>query len=245
MKDEYFSIENEPAYCSDCGQPDPYEEKVDFVSEHDEMAEMFSSVRNEPAISDDDSAGNLSRWIEEKKSQCSIWGNLFIAILVPLIAGPMAVLGAIFAGQRNLYGLLYVVVCAPVVEEFLKQGGMIYLLERKPYRVFAGWQFVFSAVLAALIFSVIENLLYINVYVNPALLKDPASFAEFRWTVCTSLHIACAMIASMGMIRVWKKQLADGKPADLSAAYPYFTVAICVHGVYNLFAFSLEKLIMK
>jgi len=246
MKDEYFSIENEPAYDSDGFEADPAEAKVKpIVSKPDEMAEIFGSVENEPAITAEDHAGHLGEWIEKKKGECSIAGNLFIAFLVPLIAGPMAVMGAVFAGQKGLYGLLYVIVCAPVIEEFLKQGGMIYLLEKKPYRVFASWQFVFSAMIAALIFSAIENVLYVGFYVDPSTLKSPTIFAEFRWVVCTAVHVACSMIASLGMIRVWKKQLSDGKPADLSVAYPYFAIAMCVHGAYNLFAFSLEKLFTK
>ena len=140
---------------------------------------------------------------------------------------------------------LYIVVFAPLIEEFLKQSGMIYLLERKPYRVFAAWQFVFSALVSALVFATIENLLYIHVYVHPAAIARPEVFTNFRWTACTAVHLACSAIASLGMIRVWKKQLADGRAADLSTAYTYFVIAIVVHGLYNLLAIFLSRLFLE
>jgi RsiW-degrading membrane proteinase PrsW (M82 family) len=139
------------------------------------------------------------------------------------------------ASNRGWYGILYIVIVAPVIEELLKQSGMIYLLEKKPYRVFAAWQFVFSALLSALVFATIENLLYINVYARSADLISHEAFAYFRWTVCTALHMGCSAIASMGMIHVWKKH-------DLSVAFSYFVVAMAVHGCYNFVAIFFDKL---
>jgi RsiW-degrading membrane proteinase PrsW (M82 family) len=122
---------------------------------------------------------------------------------------------------------------------------MIYLLERKPYRIFAAWQFIFSALISAFIFATIENLLYIHFYIHPATVVSPEIFAHFRWTVCTGVHMVCSAIASVGMIRVWKKQLTDGKVADMSVAFRYFAIAISVHGVYNLVAIFLNRFFLK
>ena len=63
---------------------------------------------------------------------------------------------------------LYLIVFGPVIEELAKQSGMTYLLEKKPYRVFAAWQFLFVALLSGLGFAVIENLVYIYVYARRA-----------------------------------------------------------------------------
>ncbi|MHC4476525.1 MAG: PrsW family glutamic-type intramembrane protease [Planctomycetota bacterium] len=216
-----------------------------FDAKQSELASIRDSVRNEPAITSKEDQPYLGDWIEQKRAQCSVPGNLGVVFLAAILAGPFAILGAFMAARDVWYGVLYVVVFGPVLEELLKQSGMIYLLEEKPYRVFAAWQFVFSALVAALVFATIENLLYINVYIHPATLKAPEVFAGFRWTVCTAVHLFCSAIASLGMIRVWKKQLRDGKPADLSVAFAYFAVAMAVHGAYNLTALFLNKYFLK
>jgi len=247
MKKEYLSAEFEPAHRQGRFEPDPSELRAAQLRlQTDDVASVRDSVRNEPAIHEGVDQWYLRDWIEQKRSQCSVWGNLGVAILAAALAGPFAILGAFMAGRQGWYGVLYVVVFAPVIEELLKQSGMIYLLEKKPYRVFAAWQFVFSAVVSAAIFATIENLLYIHLYVPSAvLLVAPAVFAKFRWTICTALHIACSGIASLGMIRVWRKQLADGKAADLTVAYPYFVAAIVVHGGYNLAATFFSGLFVR
>jgi len=227
-----------------------HEEGILFSQVHrrptapDEISAIRDSVRNEPALGSGDGQPYLGRWIERKRAQCSVAGNLAVAFLAALLGGPFAVLGAFMQGVQGphrWYGYAYAVVFGPVVEEFLKQSGMIYLLEKKPYRVFAAWQFMFSAVLSALGFAAIENLLYIHVYVDMSKLARPDLFVQYRWAVCTALHVICSTIASLGMIRVWKKQLADGKAADLGVAYRYFAAAIALHGLYNLAAIFVSR----
>lgn len=243
MKKKYFSVEHEPALGKDQGKPDPSEKTADKPNiKQDEIASIRDSVLNEPAITGDQKGVYLGKWIEQKRQQCSVAGNLSIAFLAAILGGPFAVLGAFMASGRGWYGIVYIVIFAPVLEELLKQSGMIYLLEKKPYRVFAAWQFVFSALLSALVFATVENLLYINVYARSADLVSHEAFAYFRWTVCTSLHMGCSAIASMGMIHVWRKQLADGRAADLSVAFSYFVVAMAVHGCYNFVAIFFDKL---
>jgi RsiW-degrading membrane proteinase PrsW (M82 family) len=243
VKKEFFSIKHEPAFGQGQGKPDPSEKTADKPNiEQDEIDSIRDSVLNEPAITGDQKGVYLGEWIQQKRQQCSMAGNLSIAFLAAIVGGPFAILGAFMASSRGWYGILYVVIAAPVIEELLKQSGMIYLLEKKPYRVFATWQFVFSALLSALVFATVENLIYINLYARSADLVSHEAFAYFRWTVCTALHMGCSAIASMGMIRVWKKQLADGRAADLSVAFSYFVVAMAVHGGYNFVALFFDKL---
>ena len=113
---------------------------------------------------------------------------------------------------------------------------MIYLLERKPYRLFASSQFIFAGAVSALIFAAIENLIYIHVYSHGSEIANPAIFAQFRWTVCTALHVCCSIIASLGLVRVWQKVCETGESADLSFGFPMFATAMVLHGVYNFSA---------
>jgi RsiW-degrading membrane proteinase PrsW (M82 family) len=110
---------------------------------------------------------------------------------------------------------------------------MVYLLEKKPYRIFSSVQFVIAAIISAAFFAVIENLFYIHIYSKNHTFSDFNAYCCYRWTVCIALHVVCSVIASLGLARVWKKQLADGRAADLSFAFRYFLAAIVLHGLYN------------
>jgi RsiW-degrading membrane proteinase PrsW (M82 family) len=234
MKKKYFSAKYEPVFHDGDFKTDPSEQKAAKInSAQDEISMVRDSVLNEPALTGDIGQYHLQGWLEAKRARCSVLGNLSYTFLAAIVAGPFAVLGAFMSGRGGWYGIGYGVAFAPVVEEFLKQSGIIYLLEKKPYRIFATWQFVFSAVVTALIFATIENLLYINFYIPKDKVLSWETFVFFRWTGCTAVHVCCSMIASLGLIRVWKRQLADGRAADLSRAFYYFAIAIAVHGLYN------------
>lgn len=246
MKEEYLSIGGEPAHQDGNFEANPAEKVLNEQQDNrDPIESIRDSVGNEPAITGCDGEFLLGNWIEEKRKECSKMGSLGVSFLAGLAGGPFAILGALITTRNNWYGVLYMVLIGPVIEELLKQSGMIYLLEKKPYRVFSSWQFVLSALISAAIFSVIENLLYIHVYTRPDQLVNPQMFAQFRWTICTAVHLGCSLIASLGMIRVWKKQLVDGKTVDLSTARHFFIIAIFIHGAYNLMVIFLDNYFMK
>ena len=237
MKDDYFSIEREPALGGGPFESDPAERRAASAeSVPSELETLRDSVANEPALPQHRDHARWSQWLAEKRSRCTLAGNLGVTLAAALLGGPFAILGAFFTHQQGVGWLVFPIVFAPIVEELLKQSGMIYLVEKKPYRVFAWWQFVFAAVLSALAFAAIENFVYIQVHSLRADADDVARLAHFRWTVCTSMHLVSASIASLGMIRVWQKQLRQGRPAELSDAFGFFAVAMIVHGVYNTWA---------
>ena len=147
-----------------------------------------------------------------------------------------AVVGAIYSGQQGWGPVIYAVVFAPVIEELLKQSGMTFLLEKKPYRVFASWQFLLAGLISGFVFGAIENFVYVGRFAALLSPRDLARLAAYRWTVCTSLHVVCAAIASLGLVRVWNKHAREGGPVELTPALPWFAVAMVMHGLYNLAA---------
>lgn len=234
---DHNSVWNEPNMFQGSFRPDPSEQAAEATDgSQDEISTMRDLVTNEPAFTGRLEQAELGSWLQERRSQCSIGGNLLVTVLAALIAGPFAVIGVFMSSSQTGVRLLYMILFAPIIEELLKQSGMVYLLEKKPYRVFSVWQFVAAAIISSLIFSAVENVLYIYVYTHPEQFSNPQAFALFRWTVCTPLHVACSVIASIGLINVWQRQLADGRAADLSIAYRYFIVAMSIHGIYNLAA---------
>jgi RsiW-degrading membrane proteinase PrsW (M82 family) len=232
---EYFDVNAEPNRFDGKFHPDPTEQTVPLIDGHeDEISTLRDSVRNEPAFTGSVQQTEIAAWLTQKRAQCTVTGNIMVTLAAALIAGPFAAVGALMAGQQTAFRALYLILFAPVIEELLKQSGMIYLLEKKPYRIFSTGQFILAAVISATVFASIENLLYIYFYTNSQQIKNFAGFCCFRWSACISLHIVCSVIASLGLVRVWKKQLADGKTADLAVGFKYFLTAIIIHGLYNL-----------
>jgi len=243
VKDKYFSVDHEPALTGGPGRLDPSEARAAPPQRApNELEALRDAVADEPALPRCRDPELFSRWLQQKRRRCTLPGNLAVTLLAAVLAGPAAVLGALAAGHRGAFPLVYMISLGPVIEEILKQSGMIYLLEKKPYRVFAAWQFVFSGLVSGLVFSAIENLAYIHVYAPAGDVEDMARLVAFRWAACTPLHVCCAVIASLGLVRVWKRQLRDGRPAELAAAFGFFTVAVTVHGLYNFAALFLDRL---
>lgn len=233
--DDYFDVRNEPWLNEGAFKADPSERKAPpAAGGDDELTTRQNSVEYEPALTGKLEQPYIGDWIQEQRQRCSLAGNLSVTLLAALIGGPFAVIGAFMAGRQTSVAILYTVLFAPVIEELLKQSGMIFLLEKKPYRLFSGWQFLLGTFISALIFASIENTLYIWLYARVEDSPASADYILFRWTVCTALHLVCSVIASVGLIRLWKRQQTDGRVIDLAGAYPFFATAMILHGLYNL-----------
>jgi RsiW-degrading membrane proteinase PrsW (M82 family) len=242
-KDSRFSVDAEPWQRSSGFSPDRKEESARiFSGSEDKNGHFRDSVLCEPVYAEGEyERDEFQRWFIAKKAGTTFAGNVGVTLVAILIAGPFALLGALLARQQTAFSILYLVLFGPVAEELLKQAGMIFLVERMPYRLFSPLQFICVAAGAGFCFAAIENLIYIHVYSLHFPDAQRQILAEFRWTVCTALHVLCCIIASLGLIRVWRKQQEDGKPANLSLAFPYFTVAIAVHGLYNMVALMTDS----
>lgn len=239
MKKKYLSTDYEPALGHRDGASRPPPAEPELGLEPSELEALRDSVANEPALPDRRNPQLWTRWIEQRRRQTTLAGNLLVTLLAATLGGPFAVLGALIAGQPGLAGPLYAVLFAPVVEEILKQSGMTYVLERMPYRVFSAWQFVFAGAVSGLAFGAIENVAYAAVYSASLSPESLARLTAFRWPVCTALHVGCSTIASLGLVRAWKRQLQTGRPAELAAAMPQLLAAMLIHGAYNLWAVLL------
>lgn len=232
---DYFDVTKEPNFFEGSFSPDPTEREIPELDGHqDEIGTMRDLVDNEPAFSGVLEQAGLGEWIQRKRSSCSAAGSLLVTLIAALAAGPFAVVGVFLSGSQTSWHLVYLILFGPIIEELLKQSGMIYLLEKRPYRLFTAWQFVLAAVISSLVFAAVENVLYVHLYTRPAMFNDPQAYVFYRWTVCTLLHVSCSVVASIGLINVWQKQLADGRAADLAHAFRYFAIAMGIHGCYNL-----------
>ena len=183
---------------------------------------------------------NYSNWYASRVAQCSILRSWSVVFLVALIGGPLAILGALLGGMSDTDSPLWVAVLwAPILEEQLKVAGALVLLERFPYFYLSSIQLYVAIATSALCFAVIENLLYLNVYID-----DPnTTLISWRWNVCTALHVATSSIAFLGVRKIWRVSRENFTPPSVKEALPYFVMATLLHGSYNFFAIILEVLV--
>lgn len=234
MKDKYLSVEHEPALFHGPCEPDPSEQRAAPTGPATTEEEWIRDhVAEEPALGAVGDSALWGRWYLTRRQQCSLDGNLSVGALAILVTGPFAIIGAFAVGHQSIFAIIYAVIFAPIIEELLKQSGMVYLLEKKPYRIMGASQFILAGAISGLVFATIENLVYIYVY-GPASGVDVAQMAAYRWPVCTALHVTCSIIASTGLIRSWSKMNQTMRPAQLSHATGGFTAAMVLHGAYNL-----------
>lgn len=183
-----------------------------------------------------------SRWYELRLANSHAWQSWGTLALLVLCGGPFAILATLATAftDNMAGGLIYLVVIGPAVEEMMKIGAALLVLENRPWLFRHGFQTVIAATAAGLMFSVVENLLYIHVY-NP---QGTETFRLWRWTVCTALHTGTSTIAGLGLLNMWNKAVAPAR-ADAGLeflrpqvldAYPYILAAVIIHGAYNGFA---------
>ncbi len=156
-----------------------------------------------------------------------------MTVVAGVLGGLLAVPGVFLAGNPG-FGVWGAIVGAPVVEELLKQAGMLLVLERYPWFLKRGIQFLLGALLSSLLFATIENLIYAHVYLAKLPPDKWAETMAFRWCWCTVLHVSCALIASAGLWRAWRRSRGVGRAAQLSDALPPLIAAMLLHGGYNL-----------
>ncbi|MEM1059595.1 MAG: PrsW family glutamic-type intramembrane protease [Verrucomicrobiota bacterium] len=245
-REKWESAGNEPHLRPPEGgafRPDPAEQRATPVEKTSELDRLRDSVRSEPSLRGSeagrtDRRRNYGAWLQKHSARTS-WGLSFLCVLLAgLCGGLFAVFGAFavyfVASPATTIGVITIVIIAPVSEEILKQSGMVYLLEFKPFRVRARWQVFLGGFIAALVFATIENLLYIHVYVRPAEVDNFEAFVRYRWVVCTSLHVLCTLVTSIGLGLVWERIHRRHDPPDLQIAYPFFFIGMVLHGLYNL-----------
>lgn len=239
-------IEDEPQYRGDAA-PDPSEFRAavpplspdgGYTSIH-QQAE--NSVWDEPGISMEHSgapgagAPSYSRHFARMRGGTAAATTWLVTLGIALLAGPWAILCSLFSTPNTLFAVLILVAFAPMVEEVMKIGLAAWVVECRPWLFGFPAQIILCGLAAGLAFGVIENLIYLNVYI-----RDPEPWlVAWRWTVCTMLHVTCSGLASVGLARAWKAASLHGTKPDMAIAFPWLTGAIVLHGGYNAFSLFL------
>lgn len=200
------------------------------------------SVWDEPGLSSDAMAARpkdaltYAEWLDLRRAQVLPSTSWTVSLCLALLAGPWAVLGALWGAGQTLFSVVAIVVFAPVIEETMKVAAPLYVVEKRPFLFRSSRQIAVCALAGGLAFATIENLLYIHVYV-----RDPSALLIWwRWTICTTVHVGCSFIAGMGLMAVWRDTWRTHSRPRMSSVYPYMLTAVLVHAAYNAVAVVLR-----
>lgn len=243
------SVHAEPTTAAMRGQLDARKDatvsKAHQRIDNDHLGESINdeaerSVFDEPTYSKElggnipENALTYKRFLEEKLETISpIESWLFTGVLV-LCSGVFAVVGSFMSNFANM-GLsssvefVAIAVFAPVIEEVMKTALLLWGVEQKPYWFRSPTQLMIVGACSGLMFAAIENLLYFNVYI-----EDPRiGIILWRWTVCVGLHTTTTMIATIGLVKIWRRVMQTGKFARAEIGARYLFYAILLHAIYN------------
>jgi hypothetical protein len=237
------SIESEPHFRDHAFELDPSERAAAAALNRTPLeiggVEVEHSVWDEPTLeavlagAPAEGQVTYARWLEQKIQETPYETSLLVTAAVAVLAGPWGVVGALWEGMSAAgAGLLAVVVFGPVSEEIMKIVLALWIVEKRPYLFKSIWQILVAAAAGGLMFAVIENLMYLHVYIPQA----TPSLARFRWTVCTGLHISCSFVAGVGLARIWDHTMRNRTAPQIGRGMPWFATAMLGHGLYNLTA---------
>ena len=241
------SVWNEPQFSQDRSDRSDRVEKEPALGETqrpfaDERQAREDSVWEEPFLRTTRPREErpFARWYQERRERASAWTSWLLVGVLAVVGGVLAVGGAFLSASQvgGAAGVLMLVILGPLSEEMLKVAPILWLVETRPYLIRRSTQIVLCAVGAALGFSIIENLLYLHVYTVGRDLPD--LFSLWRWHICTVLHVGASLVASLGVVRVWKSVDRDLVPPDLSKGLPLICLAAAIHGAYNALALMLS-----
>lgn len=156
----------------------------------------------------------------------------FVAAGAVLLGGLFAVFGALIESTSNVMAvgtLIVMVVFGPVVEEVMKIAAATLMVEIRPWLFRRVEQIQLATVGSAAVFAVVENILYLTLYVpNPS-----GTLIIWRWSVCVVLHVGCTAVATRGLIEVWQRAVDERRPPRMADGYRMLVLAIVIHGLYN------------
>lgn len=242
------SFEHEPHLRSGGFRPDPSEQhagrNLDWEAEDQtEDDRVDHSVWDEPGLSTElagkppPEALTYASWLDSKVARMTPETSWLATLLIALAAGPWAILTAFWGGsQHSVASVVNLTLIGPLLEELGKIGVALFFVERRPYLFCSRLQLAFCALAGGFVFAAIENLLYLAVYIQQPTLE----LVYWRWTVCIALHMGCALVASLGLMRIWVRTMTDRTKPQLALGLPYLLTAMVIHGVYNGLALLLQ-----
>jgi hypothetical protein len=208
------------------GGPRSLDDEVEH-SVWDEPARSVALSGETPA-----SAVTYAEWLDKGEREVTRSKSALICLAVVLFAGPWAILGTFVSqlgGGTGAGGVIAICLVGPLIEEIMKAAGILWIVEKRPFYFRSRKQILLCAIASGLWFAVIENLIYLNVYID----SPSVWIILWRWTVCVLLHVGCTFISGVGLSRVWQKTMTLRTRPQMSLASKFIIAAVICHAVYN------------
>jgi len=161
--------------------------------------------------------------------------HFFFWALLPI---PIAFLYAIFLGKWIGSTQFHAVFLAPLMEEFFKISGILLYTIQHYQKISSRFQILWATIIASLSFAVIENMLYAYIRLENASSEEFVLIMTFRWIFLTLIHILCSVIASFGIMVLWKN-LTSKCSVKYGLIILFFFIAVIIHCLYNFFILHL------
>ncbi len=250
MSGDADSVFDEPQFRDGGFAPDPGDSPLATISPPGcDALPVGQGAWDEPALSGElagerpEHVQTYAEWLAAGRARVTSAESWGITLALVLGSGIWSVVGA-FLNQvqgGSIFGVIVIVVFAPLAEEMLKASAALMTIEKWPYAFRSSVQIVFCCMAAAFGFAALENLLYLKLYI-----ADPSAFMiGWRWTVCVGLHVGCSTIAALGLVKIWRATMETGTPPRVSLGTPYFITAATVHGIYNFIAVLVNPLFAR
>lgn len=193
-----------------------------------------SAIGDEPALLgvslDADRAPGFAQIYRRRRSETSEAQRWMAITAAAVLSGPFAIGAALVSNSSaTWYFVTAICVFGPLIEEMLKVGGILYLVEQRPWLVPSRTAVILTGATSGLVFSILENFWYLQILID----DPPGSLIMWRWSVCTLLHAGCSTIAALGVARIWITSHRTGQLPRIAIGSPYLIIAVVVHGTYN------------
>lgn len=198
-------------------------------------ADPENSVWDEPGLSPELAgvvpidAVTWIAWFRQRAAETSALESWLVTLVIAMTSGVFAILGAFIVPTGTEFPAVMAIVGAPISEELLKISLVIYVCEKRPWLFQSSVQILSCGLLSGIIFAIVENLIYLNIYVPGA--SD--GMARWRWSVCVLLHATCSTIAAFGAVRIWQTFQQQGRMPRLADGARWIVAAVVIHGLYN------------
>jgi len=139
------SIEHEPHLRRGGFQPDPSEIKAEQIvgSKSPTVDDLVEhSVWDEPGLSPQQRAAKpvgaltYADWLQHRRDETPIEKTWTTTIIVALVAGPLAILGALInSNNGGAFGIAMLTVVGPLSEEVMKTAALVWVVEKRPFLI--------------------------------------------------------------------------------------------------------------
>ncbi|MCH8147638.1 MAG: PrsW family intramembrane metalloprotease [Planctomycetes bacterium] len=169
-----------------------------------------------------------SKWLDRHAARSSKLGVCMSVAVAVAVTVPVAFVCSLLLAEQLLIFMFCLV--GPAASELGKLIVGLFLVERRRQMVASVGHIYLVTIASALAFAVVQNLVnFLLIHKNAS-----AELVAYRWTVATSLHVLCTLVATRGLVRVWQTSVADGSAPTVTRANSAIAVAIAIHATYNV-----------